>query len=159
MPIDETVERPATISNQRNIPTWRDVEADQLNKEMMRSRPSIAAPTVGNNHKRYNQLITAKSVSIQNKRERGEALGLLARLEKNPFIEWDDMGNVQLYGSYLRGANIADLIRYAVYPRNPRDARRKATTPSFWNEFNAEIQRMPQTGSGYKQRKCPIHHR
>ena len=88
VPIDETVERPATtIRNQRNIPAWRDVEADQLNKEMMRSRPSIAAPTVGNNHKPSNQLITTKIFSIPDKQARGEALGLLARLEKNTFIE------------------------------------------------------------------------
>jgi hypothetical protein len=134
------------------------VEADQLNKEMMRSRPSIAAPTVRNNNKTSNQLITTKIFSIPDKQARGEALSLLARLEKNPFIEWDDMGNVQLYGSDLGGANIADLVRYAVYPKNPRNARRNAIPPAHWNEFLAAIQRMPQTGSGYKRRKCPIHH-
>ena len=156
VPIDET--GTTTISQRRNIPSFEDVEADKFNKIATRKHESSSAPVIASSHKPSNELITAHIFSIPDKRVRGQALSLLTRLQKNPFIEWDELGNVHLYGNYLPNANIADLIRYTVYPKNPRDARKRATPPPHWNEFNAVAQRMPQIGSGYKQRKCPVHH-
>ena len=155
VPIDET----STTTNRYrgNLPSLEDVQADEFNKMESRTRKSSAAPIIASSHKPSNELITTQIFSIPDKQARGQALSLLTRLQKNPFIEWDEMGNVHLYGNYLPRANIADLIRYAVYSKNPRDARKRATPPPHWNEFNTVAQRMSQTGAGYKQHKCPIH--
>jgi hypothetical protein len=156
VPIDET--STTTANRYRgNLPSYEDVQADEFNKMSTRTRKISAAPVITSSHKPSNELITTQIFSIPDKRARGQALSLLTRLQKNPFIEWDEMGNVHLYGNYLPRANIADLIMYAVYPKNPRDARKRATPPPHWNEFNAVAQRMSQTGSGYKQKKCPLH--
>jgi hypothetical protein len=155
VPIDEIT----TTRHRQTIPSLEDVQADEWNKLATRTRPSSAAPIVSSSHKPSNELITSKILSIPDKRARGEALSLLARLQKNPFIEWDEMGNVHLYGNFLPRANLADLVRYAVYQKDPRDARRRATPPPHWNEFHAVAQRMSQTGSGYKHTRCPVHHR
>lgn len=157
VPTDE-ITTTTTTRHRQNIPSLEDVQADEFNKMESRTRKSSAAPIIASSHKPSNELITTQIFSIPDKQARGQALSLLTRLQKNPFIEWDEMGNVHLYGNYLPRANIADLIRYdKVYSKNPRDARKRATPPPHWNEFNTVAQRMSQTGAGYKQHKCPIH--
>lgn len=154
VPLDKATER----YTKGIIPSLYDVRDDELNKEAAIERIRNKAPHLESNRQPNNELIRAKIFAIPDKVARGEALGLLNKLSKNPFIEWDELGNVTIYGNHLPGANLADLIRYSVYQRNPRDKRKKAEPPAYFKEFRAVASRVPpQSGSGYKRRKCPIH--
>ena len=139
------------------LPTLDDIRDDELNKRTALEEGRKRAMQGVSQVRTSNELITAKLLAIPDKRARAEALSLLHQLEKNLFIHWNDMGNVTLHGLYLPDANIADLIGYSVYPKNIRDARKRAIVPSNWKEFNNIVQRVPQSGSGYKRKRCPIH--
>ena len=154
VPFDEV----GSLSTKGYMPSLYDVRDDELNREAAiewsrnKSRHSVS------NKRPNNELIAAKILAIPDKAARGEALTLLSKLSKNPFIEWDELGNVTIYGTYLPGANLADLIRYSVYQKNPRDGRKKAVPPAYFQEFSAVAQRVSsESGSGYKRSKCPVH--
>ena len=163
VPFDETENRNITTTTRqkRNVPSMQDVMADEENKQtfVSWSRQRAQAPSGSSRRDGSHQYITSAILSIPKKALRSEAFRLVNQLQKNPFIQWDDEGNVSLYDSHLPGANIADLIRFAVYPKNMVDGRKKVVKPPHWQAFSNALQRMPQSGSGYKRQKCPIHSR
>lgn len=157
VPIDEASTITRRGGGRARVPSLHDIRDDELNKKSAVEESRKRYMQDGSRARPSNKLITAKLLAIPDKYVRGEALSLLHRLEKNPFIRWDEMGMVTLHGTYLPESNIADLIIFSVYPKNLRDGRRRVVPPAHWEEFNEIVQRVPQSGSGHKRKRCPIH--
>ena len=102
------------------IPSKSYVRNDNLNKEAAIEWSRNEARHAEPQKRPTSDIVRAKILAIPDRAARGEALGMLSILSKNPFTDWDKLGNISIYGNYLPGANLADLIRHSVYRRKSR---------------------------------------